>query len=180
MRKGKPNEGLKMVAEAVGQGINERDGGDKIGVSYLDPAAFAQDGGPSIAERINKNLNTGMFIRADNKRVGAKGAMGGWDQLRARIVGEDFGDPWGERPMIYTFSSCVDSIRTIPVLQHDDTRPEDLDTKAEDHAADEWRYGVMSRPYSPRPPQEKEAMRGANQMTLNELWKHNKPKKQRI
>jgi hypothetical protein len=42
---------------------------------------------------------------------------------------------------------CDDSVRTIPTLQHDDTDPEDLDTEAEDHAADETRYAVMSRPY---------------------------------
>jgi hypothetical protein len=51
--------------------------------------------------------------------------------------------------MIYTFSTCVDSIRTIPALQHDQDKPEDLDTDGEDHAADEWRYACMSRPYQP-------------------------------
>ena len=62
--------------------------------------------------------------------------------MRNRMVGED------GRPMLYVFSTCIDSIRTIPVLQHDQSKPEDLDTNAEDHAADEWRYGCMSRPYS--------------------------------
>jgi len=53
----------------------------------------------------------------------------------------------GERPMLYVFSTCVDFIRTVPSLQHDTNRPEDLDTDAEDHVADEARYGCMSRPY---------------------------------
>jgi hypothetical protein len=44
-------------------------------------------------------------------------------------------------------STCVDSIRTIPFLQHDPDKPEDLMTDSEDHAADEWRYACMSRPY---------------------------------
>jgi hypothetical protein len=30
-------------------------------------------------------------------------------------------------------------------------RPEDLDTSAEDHAADECRYACMSRPWTPLP-----------------------------
>jgi hypothetical protein len=47
--------------------------------------------------------------------------------------------------MMVCFSTCTDSIRTIPVLQHDAMRPEDLDTDGEDHAADEWRYACMSR-----------------------------------
>jgi hypothetical protein len=72
--------------------------------------------------------------------------MGGWDQMRGRMLGES------ERPMIYCFSTCVDSIRTIPALQHDKDRPEDLDTDAEDHAADDWRYACMSRPWLRKAP----------------------------
>ena len=49
--------------------------------------------------------------------------------------------------MLYTFSTCRDFIRTVPALQHDPDRPEDLDTAGEDHAADEARYACMSRPY---------------------------------
>ena len=67
--------------------------------------------------------------------------MGGWDQLRSRLVGQD------GKPMIYCFSTHADSIRTIPALQHDPARPEDVDTESEDHAADEWRYACMSRPF---------------------------------
>ncbi len=138
-----PNVGLKLTAEEVGRGIAERDGDDKISYSVLDPAAFAVDGGPSIAERIMAgSRGKVMFNRADNRRVGSLGALSGWDQVRGRLVG----DPDG-RAMIYCFSTCVDSIRTIPALQHDPQRPEDVDTDGEDHAADEWRYGCMSRPW---------------------------------
>jgi hypothetical protein len=143
-----PGVGLKLTADEVALGIKQRDQGDKIAYGVLDPAAFARDGGPSIAERM---LMAGVIFRpADNKRVTQRGAMGGWDQFRARLKGD------GERPMIYCFSTCRDSIRTIPVLQHDDDRPEDLNTESEDHAADEWRYGCMSRPWvAPARPTEK-------------------------
>jgi hypothetical protein len=67
--------------------------------------------------------------------------MGGWDQVRSRLVGQD------GRPMIYCFSNHADSIRTIPALQHDPVRPEDVNTESEDHAGDEWRYACMSRPF---------------------------------
>lgn len=137
-----PNVGLKMFAEAVGQGIREREREESISYGVLDPAAFSEDGGPSIESRM------GVFWkRADNKRVPNKGAMGGWDQVRSRLEGQDFGDPMGKRPMIYCFSTCVDSIRTIPALQHDQNRVEDLDSDMEDHAADDWRYACMSRPW---------------------------------
>jgi hypothetical protein len=133
-----PNVGLKMTAEQVAQGIAHRERGETINYGVLDPSAFAQDGGPSIAERMH---SAGvLFRRADNARVAQRGAMGGWDQMRARMVGD-------ERPMLFTFSTCVDFIRTVPALQHDTNRPEDLDTEGEDHAADEARYACMSRPY---------------------------------
>lgn len=164
---GQPNTGLKLNAEEVAQGIVEREmragggGRDATDTRYgvLDPAAFAQDGGPSIAERINKILianKLAPFRRADNKRVTERGAMGGWDQMRSRLVGQE------GRPMIYTFSTCADSIRTIPALQHDLDKPEDLDTEGEDHPGDEWRYACMSRPWVPKaiePPKAEYEMR---------------------
>lgn len=136
-----PNVGLKLTAEQVALGIREREQPDeKITYSVMDPAAFAVDGGPSIAERMgNHKIH---FSRADNKRVSQLGAIGGWDQMRQRLIGDGDG-----RPMIYAFTTCVDSIRTIPALQHDKSRAEDVDTDGEDHAADEWRYACMSRPW---------------------------------
>jgi hypothetical protein len=95
------------------------------------------------------------FHAADNTRVPTtaskdrRGPMGGWDQMRARIIGtQDLDDPNDEgRPMIFCFDTCTASIRTIPMLQHDTAKPEDLDTNSEDHAADDWRYGCSSRPW---------------------------------
>ena len=53
------------------------------------------------------------------------------------------------RPMIVTFATCTEAIRTIPFLQHDPDRHEDVMTDSEDHACDEWRYACMSRPWVP-------------------------------
>lgn len=133
------NVGLKMTAEEVAEGIKEREKGDKIGYGVADPAIFAEDGGPSIKERHAKCAV--YWKAADNKRVAGRGRIGGWDQMRDRLKGEE------GKPMLYTFKTCYDSIRTIPSLQHDPNKPEDLDTNAEDHAADEWRYACMSRPW---------------------------------
>lgn len=146
-----PNTGLKMPAEEVGQGILQLERGEKISYGVLDPAAFSSDGGPSIAERIyTGSSNQIMFRRADNARVSTRGAMGGWDQMRARMLGEN------GKPMIYCFSTCRDSIRTIPILQHDENRIEDVNTDMEDHAGDDWRYACMSRPYvRPKPVEER-------------------------
>ena len=136
-----PNKGLKLPSEDVARGIVEREG-ESINYSVIDPSCYASDGGPSIAERMARATEAAVwFQRADNRRVGVRGAMGGWDQLRARLRGTD------GRPMLYVFSTCKDLIRTLPALQHDPNRPEDVDTEGEDHAPDALRYACMSRPY---------------------------------
>jgi hypothetical protein len=153
---GEPDVGIKLHAEEWGAGIKARTQ-EKIAYYVVDPAAMHQNGGPSIAER------TGIdWFAADNKRVGTVGAMGGWDQLRARLKGD------GEHPGILFFSTCVHTIRTIPALQHDENRPEDVDTEAEDHAGDETRYACMSRPYvldNPKP----QPVRFPVHRTINEM-----------
>jgi len=146
------NEGLKLTAEEVGRGLDSM---EKESVEYrvLDPAAFSQDGGPSIQERIYFGSDRKMaFRKADNARVARLGSIGGWDQMRSRIIGEA-----EDRPMVVCFKTCADSIRTIPTLQHDKDRIEDLDTEGEDHAADDWRYACMSRPYIREKPRQKHA-----------------------
>jgi hypothetical protein len=180
---GNPNEGLKLTAEEVGAGIAQRDGTDTIqnGASVLDPSAFDTNGGPSIAENVMKGSRPKEgaaplvgFRRADNKRVARDGAMGGWDQVRARLKGD------GERPMIYFFDTCVHAIRTLPALQHDDLRPEDVDSSGEDHAPDEIRYACMSRPYLPVNVPKPAAKFWDTKPTLNELWKAPTHRERRI
>lgn len=165
---GQPNVGLKLTAEKVGEELWQREERDpKLKYGVLDPSAFKEDGGPSIHERIwNGSGRRTLFRKADNARVPGKGAMGGWDQMRARMVGDADG-----LPMMVWFSTCADSIRTIPVLRHDDDRPEDLDTDMEDHAADDARYAAMSRPWTKPPPPDPSKIRGTLDMTMEEAWK---------
>lgn len=128
-----PNKGLKMTAEAVADGIRHREKGERIRYGVADPAIFIRNGGPSIGEAMA--IRGVTWRLADNKR------KPGWEQVRSRLTGLD------GRPLLYFCDNCEDSIRTIPMLQHDDTDAEDLDTETEDHAADELRYAVMSRPW---------------------------------
>jgi hypothetical protein len=180
------NTGLKLTAEEVGLGIVQREtsgqaaeardleGKTNITYGVLDPAAFAEDGGPSIAERIFRASGI-LFRRADNARISQRGAMGGWDQVRARLIGDD------GRPMMYFFSTCRDSIRTLPALQHDRDKPEDVDSESEDHAPDEIRYACMSRPYVRQldkgPATRILGVGPHNQVTLNDLWEHQPKRK---
>lgn len=143
---GRPNEGLRLDAPLVGEGIRERDElinkryGFKVRYGVADPSIFVRDGGPSIAElMMAKKVYWG---RADNKRVS------GWQNVRSRLRVEN------GKTMLYFLEGCQDTIRTFPLLQHDEKNAEDLDTDGEDHAADETRYACSSRPFvvdAPKP-----------------------------
>ena len=62
-----PNGGLKLPAEAVAQGIKAREMRDPKGMQgVLDPAAFSEDGGPSIAERM---ANEGVYFLKGRQRA---------------------------------------------------------------------------------------------------------------
>jgi hypothetical protein len=137
---GEPNVGLRMTADDVARGIRQREEGDPAMTGVADPAIFTEDGGPSLAQRM---IAHGVVFRpADNKRVPGRGAMGGWDQVRSRLIGDGDGNP-----MVVLFSTSRDLIRTLPALQHDAARAEDVDTDSEDHAPDSMRYAMMSRPW---------------------------------
>ena len=75
---------------------------------------------PMVAERLEKYA--GLHIIA----LGCQDGDAVAEELRGRMSGVE------GRPMIYCFATCTDSIRTIPMLQHDKDKAEDLDTTAED------------------------------------------------
>jgi hypothetical protein len=163
---------LKMEKEAVNDNYSMmgHNGGppmvEKITYSVIDPAAYKQDGGPSVAESMAVN---GVYCRkADNQRIN------GWNQVRERLCGED-GDPEVDNgvgtPMWYVFKTCVHIIRTLPALQHDINNPEDADTKGEDHAPDALRYGLMSRPWKrPKPANDVAPPKTLQNLTMNDIW----------
>jgi hypothetical protein len=146
MEKGKPNVGLKLPAEEVAREIVAKETNGKrehIDYGILDPAAFAVISGPSIGETLIKG--GAIFRRADNTRTSRDKRMGGFDQIRARLKGNEDGDP-----MLFIFSTGVHLIRTLPIMQHDVNNMEDMDTQGEDHAVDELRYACLSRPFLAR------------------------------
>ena len=162
-----PDRGLKLTAEEVAQGVRSRESFERIDFSVADPSIWKWESGPSIGERMAK---MGVrFRRGDNSRIS------GWDQLRQRLMGDD------NIPMIYFFETCTDLIRTLPILQHDTHRAEDINTKQEDHAADETRYACMARPYQRalpeieedqwRPPTVEEMMAGLDEARPNRQWR---------
>ena len=102
-----------------------------------DPAIWDTSRGESIYETALRHRV--YFTRGDNRRIP------GWMQLHYRMSFDEQG-----YPMLYVFSGCRAFIRTIPELLFDQTDAEDVDTRQEDHVADESRYFCMSRPIPPQ------------------------------
>jgi hypothetical protein len=135
--------GLKLPNEKIGAGIVEREKGETVSYGVMDPSCRKHEGGPSIYQQMQDGAPGKLFFDpADNSRVSGKGAVSGWSAVRTRLVGDGDG-----RPMLFVFSTCRSLIRTLPLLEHDKTRAEDVDTSMEDHAADELRYACLSRPW---------------------------------
>lgn len=137
-----PNEGVKWTPPQVFAEIHKIEtehrwlaGKHIIGIA--DPAIWDAETGESIADTAAKHQV--YFTPGDNKRIP------GWMQVHYRLAFDGNGFP-----MMYVFRNCQAFIRTIPILQYDDHRPEDLNTEGEDHVADEVRYFLMSRPIKPR------------------------------
>jgi hypothetical protein len=166
---GKYNEGLKLDAEVVAKMIADDLKKMKVKVDHqvADPACWQRAGGPPIAERMGKYKM--VFSKADNNRIT------GWDAMRSRFTGDSSFDirgvcQWDSPPMLYIFETCLNLIRTIPMQQCDKIKPEDIDTKGEDHAVDAARYLCMARPWSrPAPAKKNPRNYGGYGYTFNEV-----------
>lgn len=143
-----PDEGVKWESNKIFSTIKEFENthrwlkGKKI-IGVADPAIWQKDTGESIAETAAKYGI--LFQKGDNKRIP------GWMQFHYRLAFDENGIP-----MCYVFNTCKHFIRTIPTLLYSETIPEDLDTKQEDHIADEARYFFMSNPIKPKAPRKEE------------------------
>lgn len=101
-----------------------------------DPAIWDKSHGKSIAEVAAEN---GIYFDKGNHN-----RLQGLMQMHERLKFDSNGIP-----MFYVFSNCKALIRTLPLLTYDENRPEDIDTKQEDHAYDECRYLMMIHPIKP-------------------------------
>ena len=109
--------------------------------SYYDPNIWARnrEGSGDELRGYTRESIADVFIRegfyvspANNDR------LSGWAKIKDMLYWDA-----NKEPMLVVFDNCVNLIRTMPSLVYSDTRPEDMDTTGEDHAADALRYGVM-------------------------------------
>lgn len=117
----------KLTSQDQAHHIQDMSKDEHIEWFTADPSMFSQSGvGESHAHIYARH---GVDLMASsNKRVA------GWAILHEYL----------SKKRIKFFTSCPNSIRTLPTLIHSKTNPEDLDTTQEDHAADAIRYFLLT------------------------------------
>jgi phage terminase large subunit len=106
-------------------------------MSVGDPSMFNNTAGTGTTVAGQYQTNGVIITKAKNQRVG------GWQNTRRYLAPS----PVDQVIRLKIFDNCVNLIRTLPMMRHDRTNPEDLDTKDEDHAVDALRYLLGCRPY---------------------------------
>lgn len=140
---GNRNEGVRMLAKDIAQGILDRE--DDLGIAGrvrpgpADTSIFDEENGVSIArDMLSKKVS---WEKAD-KSPGSR--KQGWEAIRKMLKGA-LPPPGGgprEEPGLFVLERCHQFIETVPSLPRDEKDPDDVNTNAEDHIADETRYRV--------------------------------------
>ena len=120
----------------LGDRITQMELSDPYSVQgVLDTAAWARTGttGPTVGESL---IRAGHKLRrADKNRI--QGKIQIHEYLKVQQSG---------RPRLQIFNTCPNLIRELQSIPLDKSNPEDVDTRAPDHAYDALRYLIMSRP----------------------------------
>lgn len=153
---GQPNTGCKATSSEIAERCLEWELVNKIyrrcQPGPADPAIFqGYDGKASVATEMAANIRRpngreyrGIhFVPADNR--GKNGRVPGWGVVRQmfknaiRIDGRP-----RERAGLFCFDNCIHFGRTMPVMPRDEKKPDDVNSEAEDHIADETRYRCVN------------------------------------
>lgn len=143
-----PNEGVKMPPDQQFAKIAQIEKehpylkGRKI-FGVADPSIWDGSRGEAIIEAAERHYLD--FEPGENSRIP------GWMQVHYRFAFDKRG-----KAKMYFFSNCKAAIRTLPLMMYDENKPEDLDTKLEDHAADDIRYFCMMNKIKPVKKENKE------------------------
>lgn len=140
---GKPNEGTRWTAQQIGEEItkiNAAASKDKRwrvnDDNVADSAIFTVDDGRSIADSFSR---AGIHWKPANKGPGSR--SNGWQIMRQLLQASATGDK--EKPGLFFFEHCRNTLRTLPTAVRDKRNPDDIDTESEDHALDALRYSIL-------------------------------------
>lgn len=143
---GNPNEGCRKLNAEIAREILRHEEGLKLqGIHAVAPGPADSsifdivDGKRMVDEFIRCGVN---WIESD-KSPGSR--IAGLQKLRDMLSASL--QPHMEEPGLFVFDTCTHFIRTVPVLQRDQKKPDDVDSSAEDHIYDATRYRLFARRY---------------------------------
>lgn len=162
--KSRDNVGLKWSAGKVAEAIKNYE----IRLLTTGPLRIVNNGGPPLETWISKQpwpgpadnqirnvimsdidtietqmQNVGIRWTSSDKGKGSR--VIGLQLLRDRLYNSiQFAEIGDSKPGLYVTENCRYCISTIPTLPRDDENPDDIDTEAEDHLYDTWRYRCLA------------------------------------
>ena len=124
-----------LIIPEAARRLREADTGEQVTAWFAPRDLFSrrQETGRSVADIFAEE---GLYLtQVSNSRVA------GWYELKRRLqpVRDEFG---GVSPRLTIFDSCVNLIRTLPSVQHDERNPNDVSGEPHEltHAPDALRY----------------------------------------
>lgn len=142
---GEPNEGLRLLPSSIAEGIKDAEEQLREYLCqhvYIEPGpadntVFDAARGKSVADQMS---DRGIYWERSDKRPGSRvaGVKLFKTMLDATLKNSI------EDPHFYVFDTCRQWLRTVPPLPRDSKKPDDVNTKVEDHAWDETRYMLLS------------------------------------
>jgi hypothetical protein len=157
---GRANTGLKLLAVEIASGRDQEDGSRLLGI--LEREEWMRESGligkdasvsPGPADSSIFDAENGVCMADDMRKAGVRWLKAdkspgsrktGWERLR-KYLKASLSFPM-EEPGIFIFNTCAQWIRTVPVLPRDTSKPDDVDSQAEDHMGDLTRYRIMNPP----------------------------------
>jgi hypothetical protein len=131
-----PNQGQRIVNSELGAMIAHKCGNIDFEISVADPSIFTEHGQPSTYASLREGAKQ---VRGSIKFDEAfNGRIVGWQMMRDLLAESAKERP--ERPGLWVMDNCTEFLRTVPSLQSDRLRPDDIDTTQEDHCGDDCRY----------------------------------------
>lgn len=140
---GSPNEGQRLLATQIAEGIVEREKlwgiRQRVRPGPADLSIFV-DTEPS------KSVAGDMIKRGIRwERADKRDRVQGWLQVRKWLSGAHLVGEKRETPGLFICRRCEQTTRTFPVLPRDEKNLDDVDTDAEDHIGDAIRYRVREQ-----------------------------------
>lgn len=151
---GKANEGTRELVTTVAEKIVDYEAAWEFGV-YPGPADSSifdvqtALGTESIASQFGRK---GVYWLLADKRPGSR--IAGAEKARSMLHAAKQFELWrrgevSQRPTeagLWIFNTCPQWKRTVPIIPRDERRPDDADTRAEDHIYDATRYRLVQLP----------------------------------